>query len=174
MERDALRMREGGPFVFAQVQDQAVHIFIYLFIYLLFFTWAHASCKQHGLHVNTKIIYWNHGWRHLSTACRWNTEWVWRISWIIFCKHGKLQPGINADKRSHDIALYLACSWCTLSFSMHKPSIGFRINFASFGADVLETCGVSKFPFHVGREGKVDHALKFGRGVENAMSWGLQ
>ena len=29
MERDALRMREGGPFVFAQVQDQAVHIFIY-------------------------------------------------------------------------------------------------------------------------------------------------
>ena len=37
MERDALRMREGGPFVFAQVQDQAVHIFIYLFIYFLFF-----------------------------------------------------------------------------------------------------------------------------------------
>ena len=34
MERDALRMREGGPFVFAQVQDQAVHIFIYLFIVL--------------------------------------------------------------------------------------------------------------------------------------------
>ena len=33
MERDALRMREGGPFVFAQVQDQAVHIFIYLFIF---------------------------------------------------------------------------------------------------------------------------------------------
>ena len=29
MERDALRMREGGPFVFAQVQDQAAHIFIY-------------------------------------------------------------------------------------------------------------------------------------------------
>ena len=44
MERDALRMREGGPFVFAQVQDQAVHIFIYLFFIL------HASCKQHGLH----------------------------------------------------------------------------------------------------------------------------
>jgi hypothetical protein len=27
MERDALRMREGGPFVFAQVQDQTMHIF---------------------------------------------------------------------------------------------------------------------------------------------------
>lgn len=31
MERDALRMREGGPFVFAQVQDLAVHIFISFF-----------------------------------------------------------------------------------------------------------------------------------------------
>ena len=43
MERDALRMREGGPFVFAQVQDQTVHIFIYLFIYL-FFVLHMSSC----------------------------------------------------------------------------------------------------------------------------------
>jgi Ni2+-binding GTPase involved in maturation of urease and hydrogenase len=34
MERDALRMREGGPFVFAQVQDLAVHIFISFFFVL--------------------------------------------------------------------------------------------------------------------------------------------
>jgi hypothetical protein len=31
MERDALRMREGGPFVFAQVQDQILHMFNHLF-----------------------------------------------------------------------------------------------------------------------------------------------
>jgi Ni2+-binding GTPase involved in maturation of urease and hydrogenase len=31
MEHDALRMREGGPFVFAQVQDQALHILSHMF-----------------------------------------------------------------------------------------------------------------------------------------------
>jgi hypothetical protein len=141
-------MREGGPFVFAQVQDQILHMFNHLFSE----TWPgtdnlclHCMQVKHGLGVED-IVHILQAWEIATgNKCRWNNLVYFVLGWS--CCAGINKPyvafliNLALGIASHDMKEFGPRLFCRFYFYfLEHHVVEYLVQFYVCNHDETETC----------------------------------